>query len=475
MNRSRILKTTWKGNKDCDRRFETREFEVLRSDDSNHSPSTLDPPLSIASAAAQKYSYEAPKKSTSKWLKYGLPLLILILIGGGVGGYFGYKATQDSDSSTSTAKAGDTNSWTGTTNSVPSNIDSSTSSAASNAAKAGGGNDITYSGTDIYANPMFISAASNLGAPTMGGNQVGNCGSDPYSGTGSLDADSLRPHPRLMAPQHIWDCLPEKIANDAYLTVWNASIFKNATAWAAEAPVAYVTDGGLVGSGILDPARDVQQRVKAWSYAYQVSKDTKWVDRLWTELQTAAGNTSQEWGQGNVEGTDAPHWNSAHFLDLAELTAAYAIAYDWLYNIWTDDQKTAIMWSIISLGLVPGNAAHDTGSGWFFQPENGNGNWNCVTNSGLMLGSLAVLGDDPTTNSADLLKKSIDNMSANCMRGVYKDGSWAGEFPFVRFSFISFESDLILSLSLHRNSKLLVLRYERPCQRCLLSDYCYWN
>ena len=39
------------------------------------------------------------------------------------------------------------------------------------------------------------------------------------------------------------------------------------------------------GNGILDPARQVKQRVKAFSYVYRMTNDTKWLDRVWTELQ----------------------------------------------------------------------------------------------------------------------------------------------------------------------------------------------
>lgn len=223
----------------------------------------------------------------------------------------------------------------------------------------------------------------------MGGaTEVGNCGSDPWTGTNSTD--DLRPHPRIMAAQYEWDCLPQKIANDAYLTLWNATIFSNATVWASMSPVNYSIDGGLTGSGVLDPAREVQQRIKAWGYAYRISKDTKWVDRMWTELQTAAGNTSQPWGQGDTEGTQAPHWNSAHFLDLAELTASYAIAYDWLYDVWSDDQKTAIMWSIINLGLQEGLTAYNSGSGWFFTTASGSGKL-CAASSRPTHGGLPLL------------------------------------------------------------------------------------
>jgi hypothetical protein len=39
------------------------------------------------------------------------------------------------------------------------------------------------------------------------------------------------------------------------------------------------------GSGILDNAREVKQRIKAFGYMYRMTKDTKWPDRAWTELE----------------------------------------------------------------------------------------------------------------------------------------------------------------------------------------------
>lgn len=38
-------------------------------------------------------------------------------------------------------------------------------------------------------------------------------------------------------------------------------------------------------SGILDNARDVKRRIKAFAYVYRMTNDTKWVDRAWAELQ----------------------------------------------------------------------------------------------------------------------------------------------------------------------------------------------
>lgn len=61
-------------------------------------------------------------------------------------------------------------------------------------------------------------------------------------------------------------------------------------------------------------------------------------------------------------------WNSGHFLDVAEFSAAYAIAYDWLYAVFTDDQKSQMRAALLKFGLQPGLAAYTDSSvayGWW--------------------------------------------------------------------------------------------------------------
>lgn len=109
------------------------------------------------------------------------------------------------------------------------------------------------------------------------------------------------------------------------------------------------------------------------------------------------------------------------------MTAAFAIAYDWLYDAWQPEQKTAIMWSMLNLGLSLGvQAFNGAGYGWWIG-KNGakvTGNWNCVCNSGLTMGALALLGDDPTGLSAQILGLTLPDAQQNCAFGPSSDGSW---------------------------------------------------
>ncbi|KAJ7286306.1 chondroitin AC/alginate lyase [Mycena rebaudengoi] len=227
---------------------------------------------------------------------------------------------------------------------------------------------------------------------------------------------AVRPdRPRLIAPAYKWAALPDLIANDPYMKGWNDMIFKNATQYKALPPVVYHPDGP---SGILDNAREIKMRLKAFSYVYRMSKDTSWVDRAWEEIQNAAGTGATSWGPDNDK------WNSAHFLDTAELTAGFAIAYDWLYDIWSEEQKGLIRDTIVKYGLTFGIQQFTTPAGWW-RNAGTNGNWNCVCNSGMTMGALAILGDDQSGLATQVLGSVIDNANENCAQAVSEDGTWA--------------------------------------------------
>lgn len=229
---------------------------------------------------------------------------------------------------------------------------------------------------------------------------------------------SVRPdRPRLIAPAYKWNALPALIAKDPYLKYWDTTILGNATQYYGLPPVRYFMDGS---SGILDNAREFKQRIKAFAYAYRTTKDSKWVDRAWQELENVAGKGSQPFGQ------DPDRWNSGHFLDTAEFSAGYAIAYDWLYDQWTSSQKTELRNTVIKYGLKYGLEAFGSDSrniGWW--KSNIKGNWNCVCNSGLTMAALAILGDDTTGDASQILGLTIDNAKQNCAMAPSSDGTWS--------------------------------------------------
>ncbi|TFK32740.1 chondroitin AC/alginate lyase [Crucibulum laeve] len=315
------------------------------------------------------------KTRTSNWVKIGVPVLILVIIGAVVGGVLGSRASKSSTSST---------------NSSNSPGSSNGEAAASSAASIKNAVGRFATATESKYDPFQPKTPSVL---------------------------NVRPdRPRLIAPAYKWAALPNLIKSDPYLKGWNETIFANATDYFAKSPVAYFWDHD---SGMLDNAREVKMRLKAFAYVYRMTNDTRWVDRAWQEIKNAAGNGTTPFGP------DEDKWNSGHFLDAAELSSAFGIAYDWLYDLWTDDQKSQIRTTLIKYGLQHGLTAFtDHNVGWWTNSGT-TGNWNCVCNGGLTVASLAILDDDTTGIARQLLGLTIDNAKQNCAQATVDDGSWA--------------------------------------------------
>lgn len=108
------------------------------------------------------------------------------------------------------------------------------------------------------------------------------------------------------------------------------------------------------------------------------------------------------------------------------MTAAFAIAYDWMYDAWKPEQKEMIVFTMIKYGLSYGVRAYTDTTIYFGWWKNATfGNWNCVCNGGLTLGALSILGDDNSGIAEQLLGMTIDNAKANCALAPSSDGTWA--------------------------------------------------
>jgi hypothetical protein len=89
--------------------------------------------------------------------------------------------------------------------------------------------------------------------------------------------------------------------------------------------------------------------------------------------QVAMGNdASIPFGDGDTR------WNPAHFLDVAEFSSAFGIAYDWFFDGFSDEQKTTIRNALVTNGLqyckgaLEGASSASTFSWWTAV----DGNWN---------------------------------------------------------------------------------------------------
>lgn len=214
---------------------------------------------------------------------------------------------------------------------------------------------------------------------------------------------SLRPsHPRLLATANVWEELRAQSTNDVLLGSLLAQIEQDGRAALTSSPLTRV----LEGKRLLAVSRQALDRITLWAFCHRITGEAVFLKRAQTEMLALAAFED---------------WNPSHFLDTAEMTAALAIGYDWLYADLDPTARTTIRRAIVEKGLrqAVGPEAKFT---WWRLREN---NWNQVCYGGLTLGALAVADEEPSV-ARRLLEAARQNivhgLRAYAPDGVYPEG-----------------------------------------------------
>ncbi|MDF2922194.1 MAG: type protein [Paenibacillaceae bacterium] len=181
-------------------------------------------------------------------------------------------------------------------------------------------------------------------------------------------------HPRLMAVPQDVDRIKAAVATDPFAAAMLQQVKGTAQANLSLALPEYARpDGYRMPAG----GRTLNE-IRPLAMLYLLEGEQQYVDRAWAVLQAA--------GQ-------FPDWNPQHFLDVGTMTQAFALAYDWMYDAWTAEQRDFIRDAIVEKGLAPALAVYrgEASGSW---PTVRN-NWNTVVNSSIAMGALAVGDDSP--------------------------------------------------------------------------------
>jgi hypothetical protein len=155
------------------------------------------------------------------------------------------------------------------------------------------------------------------------------------------------------------------------------------------------------GQRLLNTSRKALRRIFYLSYVYRVTGDDKYAERAKKELIAVCKFSD---------------WNPSHFLDVAEMTTAVSIGYDWLYGKLSTDERKLMEESIIKKGIEP---SFDKQVNWFLEASN---NWNQVCNAGMTLGALAVW-DKQEQLSRQVINRALNTIHL-AMDQVKPDGGY---------------------------------------------------
>lgn len=164
----------------------------------------------------------------------------------------------------------------------------------------------------------------------------------------------------------------------------------------------------IVGPRLLTQSRNCLRRVLTLGTVYRLTKDP--------EKRVAC----RERAMAEIRAAEAfPDWNPSHFLDTAEMTAAFAVAYDWFFADLSEAERKMMADAIYEKGILPSKTRH----GW----QNSSYNWNQVCNGGMTLGALAIadaVGDEKKKELEETVQTCLKTV-AKAMKSFAPDGAWA--------------------------------------------------
>ncbi|HMH21405.1 MAG TPA: heparinase II/III family protein [Puia sp.] len=157
-----------------------------------------------------------------------------------------------------------------------------------------------------------------------------------------------------------------------------------------------------IGRRLLDKSREALRRLFFLSYAYRTTQKPQYLQRAEREMLAIAAFSD---------------WNPPHFLDVAEMTMAMSIGYDWLYNELSPASRSVIKEAILKKGIEP--SLDPKNNGWLKVEHN----WNQVCNAGMTFGALAIYEDSPA------LARQIINRAIGTVVSSMKDMAPDGAYP----------------------------------------------
>jgi hypothetical protein len=212
-----------------------------------------------------------------------------------------------------------------------------------------------------------------------------------------LHAADIPAHPRLLVTDSDWKNLLARMEAQPEV----AAVIKACKARADTALKAPNLTYELTGRRMLAVSREAVKRVIDLSTAWKVTGDRRYLDRCRSEMLSLCAFA---------------YWHPSHHLDTAEMQAAIAIGYDWLYGDLSEADRKEISDALLEKGLKTTLADKRV-----LLRDN---NWNQVCNGGMVLSAIALLEIEPEL-AQTALKEARANIPIALAAGYSSEGAYA--------------------------------------------------
>lgn len=218
-----------------------------------------------------------------------------------------------------------------------------------------------------------------------------------------LQHNLRKSHPRLVLNTSIEKDLKKKIKSDPVVRNMYEAIKLNAASIHNKPLLERIQ----IGKRLLSVSREMLYRVNMLGMVYRMEKDPAVLKRLNDEM---------------VAVCNFKDWNPSHYLDVAEMSLAVALALDWTMGDLPKTTEELAIQSLIEKGIKPSWPKNGKNPSWAY----GNNNWNQVCNGGMIAASIAIAERDPELASKTI-SRALDGIPHSLVEympdGVYPEGS----------------------------------------------------
>ena len=203
-----------------------------------------------------------------------------------------------------------------------------------------------------------------------------------------------QPHPRLLLFQGEEEQIKLKIQQNEFLKEAHDYIITRCEEIINEPLLERV----ITGRRLLSISRKALERIYYLSYAWRMTDDDRYAARAEKEM---------------INVSNFSDWNPSHFLDVAEMTLALSIGYDWLFPYISESTKELVRKVIIEKGInesMPEIATEKENYSWLKKVNN----WNQVCNTGMAIGAIVTYDYNPELSSK-IIRRSVELVRDNGM------------------------------------------------------------
>jgi len=217
-----------------------------------------------------------------------------------------------------------------------------------------------------------------------------------------LKANLSKQSPKLILTPEIEKQLKLRLKSDPLLQNFQRYLQKEAN----EILTKPLLKRELEGFRLLAVSRAMVERMGVLCMVYRLEKNQKILKRIDDEVKTVCAFQD---------------WNPQHFLDIAEMSFAVALAVDWTGEFLPKSTVALAKKSLVEKGIKP--SFNEAGERMFW--ISGSNNWNSVCHGGMIAASLAVADVEPEL-AAKTIARALDKLPNSLHEytpdGIYPEG-----------------------------------------------------